>query len=163
LLLLLLPGQPTQPRHTQTLESLQKSVRAVLAEIFEKGDEVPVVVSAPCLWRCRPQLGSAAAAPELKGHAQRHAPLCTMPPPHALHTPCAHASPPRARLVQAMFRKDGCGELLSMRNTDNPETTGQEKKQLSVPDVRHPQGTLQVRLLDGDCAWLPAAAWLMKK
>lgn len=44
-----------------------------------------------------------------------------------------------------MCRKEGCGELLSLRETDMPETTGNERDQTQTqPDKRFPKGTIQV-------------------
>jgi hypothetical protein len=43
-------------------------------------------------------------------------------------------------------RKEQCGELLSLRETDIPETTGNERKAQTDPDDRYPKGTIQVSL-----------------
>ncbi|WIA22113.1 hypothetical protein OEZ85_004454 [Tetradesmus obliquus] len=43
----------------------------------------------------------------------------------------------------AMYRKEQCGELLSLRETDIPETTGNERKAQTDPDDRYPKGTIQ--------------------
>lgn len=51
-----------------------------------------------------------------------------------------------------MYRKEECGDLLSLRYDDTPETTGNDK--ISAPqgaylpqeaDPRHPQGTMQAK------------------
>jgi len=61
-------------------------------------------------------------------------------PPHPPHPP------------QAMFRKEDCGDLLTLRDADTPETTGNERKAGITTsgsdyqaDERHPKGTMQVR------------------
>lgn len=50
---------------------------------------------------------------------------------------------------QAMFRKEDCGDLLTLRDADTPETTGNERKTTASTsdyqrDERHPKGTMQV-------------------
>lgn len=53
--------------------------------------------------------------------------------------------------MQAMYRKEDCGDLLALRYDDTPETTGNDKADKAesyLPqelDTRFPRGTMQVR------------------
>jgi hypothetical protein len=56
------------------------------------------------------------------------------------------ASAAAVAAAAAACRKEQCGELLSLRETDIPETTGNERKAQTDPDDRYPKGTIQVGL-----------------
>jgi transcription elongation factor SPT6 len=54
--------------------------------------------------------------------------------------------------TQAMYRKEECGDLLSLRYDDTPETTGNDKaaapQDTYLPqeaDKRHPKGSMQAK------------------
>jgi transcription elongation factor SPT6 len=54
--------------------------------------------------------------------------------------------------MQAMYRKEECGDLLSLRYDDTPETTGNDKvaapQDAYLPqeaDKRHPKGSMQAK------------------